>query len=99
MLLSSLLILNILLQIADAALTRKVIKRGGHETNPLLIWLAVKLMDITKARWAWLSIKTLIVAPVIAACWFYKVPEGLLLLAGWYGAIVFMNYLHYRRQG
>ena len=90
--------INVALQVLDAALTRLVIKRGGHETNPLLIWLAVKLMDITKARWAWLAAKTLVVAPVIAACWFYKVPEGLLVLAGWYGAIVAMNYLHYRRQ-
>ena len=93
-----LLILNILLQIADAYTTIRVIKRGGHETNPLLIWLAVKLMDITKARWAWLAGKTILASIVIAVCWFYKVPEGLLVLAGWYGAIVFTNYLHYRRQ-
>ena len=96
---AALIIFNIALQLADAYTTIRVIKQGGRELNPLLIWLAVKLMDITKARWAWLFAKTLVVAPVIAACWFYKVPEGLIFIAGWYGAIVFMNYLNYRRQG
>lgn len=53
-----LIVLLLVLQAADAVLTRWIIKAGGYEMNPLLVrlddWLRAALG--TRARWAWLAV-------------------------------------------
>ena len=91
--------INILLQIADAYTTILVIRRGGSELSPILIWLTLRLVTVTKARWAWLAVKTVLTSTIIFALWWFGERDGLIFLLGWYGSGVFANYLHYRRQG
>ena len=79
------------LQIADALTTYLIIKRGGRELNPVLLWFAEKLKSITNAKWAWLVIaKILAAAAAIAA--FPYMPEWLqLALCVFYLFVVVRN--------
>lgn len=51
-----------LLQVADAFTTYKVLKKGGYEANPLLVFLQKTLSKVTNAKWAWLVIAKLVAA-------------------------------------
>ena len=93
-----LLVTLLALQVADAYTTILIIRRGGVETNPLLLKLSLRLQSITGARWAWLAGKTVLACAIIIPLWYLKQQEGLIFLTGWYGAIVFTNYLQNRGQ-
>ena len=82
--------INIILQLADAYTTMRVIKQGGRELNPLLLWIAEKLKSVTNARWAWLGVKCAVAGALIYLCNGEVVP--LLGLAAIQGFIVYRNW-------
>lgn len=82
----------IALQILDALTTYWIIRRGGHEKNPILIWFAEQLKSITNAKWAWLVLSKLAVAGI--ALWLFQVAPEILQFAicVFYAAIVVWNF-------
>ena len=100
----SLVLLLVLLQLADAVLTRLIIKSGGREMNPLLVRLDQWLREEfeTGARWAWLAVaKGVAIAAILGAyvlgAW--HTPEGGVLLGAlmiYYAMVVRHNWREYR---
>lgn len=82
----ALFILFVVLQFADAATTLAVIKRGGKEKNPVMIYIMGKLG--TNA--ALLATKAVAIGVIYAILpWMPLVVLG--LLCAWYTAIVAFN--------
>jgi len=83
----------IVLQVLDALTTYWIIRKGGHEMNPVLIWLAEKLKRVTNAKWAWLVIAKLSVAGMAVAAFPYMDEWLKLALCGFYVLVVVWNFV------
>lgn len=94
----------VLLQLADATLTMLVIKAGGFEMNPALIWLDRFLRSEfdTGARWAWLAVAKGGAITLILLAWFvglWDLPAGAAILGSLtvlYVLAVYHNWREFR---
>jgi Domain of unknown function (DUF5658) len=87
-----LVIINITLQIADAYITILVIRQGGRELNPVLVWLADRLKSVTNERWAWLVVKFVAASSAIVVLYAMGELIALFILAIFQAYMVHHNY-------
>jgi len=88
---AALLALLLGLQVGDAYTTVRVIQNGGREANPVLIWVAKVLANVTNSPWAWLVLKTIFVSCVGVFLYMNDAVVPLVLVDLGYIAVVIHN--------
>lgn len=92
------LTLLLFLQVADAVTTYAVIKRGGREINPVLVWLDTKLRFLSNSRWAWLVVGKLIAIFCGIYLYCYGHQTVLSLLTAGYLFVVIHNFRQLKKS-
>ena len=88
----------IALQVADLLTTYYILKNGGREVNPVLIWLAELTKTFTNAKWAWLVIAKVVGAAVSVYVAYGSELASILLLI-FYVVVIANNLVVLNKQG